>query len=209
MTTLDAISDMASAEFLEPLGALHEDGETLVLLGPREPGFWAHVTSSPEFSDGAPDPLDRWSERVISALAERLDARAAFPFQKDPYLPFYSWALSTGSLWSSPVQLLVHGRQGLMVSIRGALIVPERIPLPAREPSPCEACATQPCRTACPVDALTEAGYDVDACHAYLNTPDGADCLQNGCQVRLSCPVSASYGRLRVQSAYHMAQFHR
>ena len=50
---------------------------TLILLAPREPGFWAHFTASMEYNDGAPDPMDRWSTRVVTELAETDVAAAA------------------------------------------------------------------------------------------------------------------------------------
>ena len=216
MTSLDAIRKLASKDHLEPLGALHlseEDYElagtgTLVLLGPKEPGFWPMLTSAPEFLDRQPDPIDRWSHRVIREMASTLSGKAYFPFQSNPYLPFYRWALETNALWASPVRLLVHGSQGLMVSIRGALVVPEELELPNAAQSPCETCVDRPCVTACPVGALIEGFYEVDACHDHLDSPRGADCLSGGCKVRLSCPAGSSYGRLAAQSAYHMAQFH-
>ena len=73
------IAAAARAEGLGVLGALHPgpgDGapagcRTLVLLGPDEPGFWGVFQASPEVGDGAADPLNRWSERVIGGLAMR------------------------------------------------------------------------------------------------------------------------------------------
>jgi hypothetical protein len=182
---------------------------TLLLLGPREPGFWAHVTSSPEWRDGRPDPLDRWSRRVIGRIACDLGAKALFPFSGPPWLPFFAWALRTGRAWTSPVRLLVHDRAGLMVSFRGALALRARIALPSPPSSPpCDSCAGQPCRSACPAGALLPEGYDVPACHAFLDTPGGRDCMDLGCAVRRACPVSQAYGRLPGQSAYHMRRFH-
>ncbi|NBR88334.1 MAG: hypothetical protein EBS68_00235 [Rhodobacteraceae bacterium] len=69
----------------------------------------------------------------------------------------------------------------------------------------CPTCA-QPCTTACPIGALTPAGYDVPRCRAYIATPEGAPCLTQGCAVRRACPVSAGR-RLPEQSAWHMEQF--
>ena len=213
MTALEA--RLADAH-LAIMGAFHPapedrvpgDARTLVLLGPWEPGFWDHVTAAPEFRDGAPDPLDRWSMRVIGRLAGDLGAVAHFPFGGPPYAPFFSWATASGAAWSSPVKLLVQARAGLMVSYRGALAFADRLPLPAAPESPCPACA-QPCISACPVGALTPEDYDLDACHAYLDTEAGRDCLSRGCAVRRSCPVSQSYGRAEAQSAYHMGVFHK
>ncbi len=182
---------------------------TLLLLGPHEPGFWAHVTAAPEFSDAAPNPLDRWSARVLAALAADLGAVALFPFGGPPYRPFIAWALRTGRAWQSPAGLLVHDTAGLMVSYRGALALPERIALPPAPACPCDTCPDKPCLTACPVNALSaRTGYDVAACHGFLDTPPGADCMGDGCRARRACPVSRGHARLGEQSAFHMRAFH-
>lgn len=211
-----AIAARAAEERLDIFGAFHpEDGDgapagtrTLLLLGPAEPGFWRHVMSSDEARDGQEDPIDRWSRRVIGRLACDLGAKALFPFSGPPWQPFIAWAKRSGRAWGSPVGLLVHDVAGLMISYRGALALKERIDLPAlpHEP-PCTSCDA-PCLTACPVDALSGEGYDTAACHAYLDSAPGADCMENGCAVRRACPVSKSYGRLSEQSAYHMRRFH-
>ncbi len=194
-----------------------EDGfpvgtRTLLMLGPKEPGFWPYLKAQPEWAqyenEHTPDPVDRWSRRVIGRIACDLGAKALFPFGGPPYHPFYQWALRSGRVWDSPVRLLVHSSQGLMVSFRGALALKDEIEVPPPTTPPCEGCAA-PCLAACPAGALTGAGYDVPACHAFLDRPEGADCLTGGCLVRRACPVSQSYARLPEQSAYHMRQFHR
>jgi epoxyqueuosine reductase len=191
----------------EPGDQLPDDTASLVLLGPLEPGFWPHVTAQPEF-DGTPDPVDRWSRRALSELGNRLGAQALFPFGT-PHHPFHRWALRSGRCWSSPVRLLVHDQAGLMVSFRGALAFADPVPLPAPPPAPCDSCTGKPCLAACPAAALTARGYDVPACHAFLDQPDGSNCITGGCLVRRACPVSQRYARLPEQSAYHMRQFHR
>ena len=218
MTALSAIASAAAAHRLAVLGAFHaEPGDglpdgtgTLLLFGPDEPGFWPHLTAEPEWQDGAPDPVDRWSARVLTGLAERFGGRAFFPFGGPPYHPFYAWALRSGRAWPSPVALLVHDTAGLMVSYRGAIALTDRIDLPAPPTqSPCATCTDRPCLTACPSGALGKEGYDVPACHAYLDkVPDG-DCISSGCVTRRACPVSQGYGRLPEQSAYHMRLFHK
>ncbi len=211
--SLDALARKAQAVHLEVFGALHTlpaddigDG-TLVLLGPAEPGFWAHVSESPEFTDGAPDPLDRWSARVISVLADEMDGTAFFPFGT-PLRPFMSWALRSGRAWSSPVRLLVHDHAGLMVSFRGAVLLRDRLTLPPTGPFPCETCIERPCLTACPVGALTGADYDLDRCHDFLDRAQGTICMSQGCAVRHSCPAGHKYRRVNAQSAFHMERFH-
>lgn len=204
--TLSQLAARAACDHLDILGAFHEDQATRVLLGPLEPGFWAHFTASPEWRDGTPDPMDRWSSRVITKIAQEYTATAHFPFGGPPYEPFYVWALKSGQAWASPVSLLVHARAGLMVSYRGAITLPGVLDLPDPGTHPCETC-DKPCLTACPSGALGAQGYDVSACHAFLNTKDGSEMLARGCAVRRACPLSMKYGRIEAQSAYHMSLF--
>lgn len=204
----EALITAAAPQGLILMGTCHEDDDTLALLGAGS-GMWPVFTASAEYRDGAPDPLDRWSKRVIGALAEPLRAKTAFPSDGPPYAPFIGWALATGRFWQSPVGMLVHDEAGLMVSIRGALRLPGKLPLKGdRAPHPCNGCETQPCTTACPVQALSaEAVYDVDACKGHLSRPEGADCMETGCAARRACPISWRFGRDPAQSAFHMAAF--
>lgn len=189
---------------LDILGGFAEGDGTVVMLGPHEPGFWAMFQSSPEMADGAADPMDRWSRRVIDGLAEAWGGQAFYPFGGPPYHPFQSWALRTGRAWASPIGFLVHDVQGLMVSYRGAVLVPGVLEVPAGGVCPCEGCA-RPCLTACPVDAFAD-GYDLARCHDYLDR--GAACMTQGCAARRACPVSQSFPREPDQSAFHMRSFH-
>lgn len=199
-------------EHLQILGAFHPElgeglGQTLVLLGPFEPHFWGQFKASAEYCDGQADPMDRWSARVIGALAQEMGAVAFFPFGPPPYMPFLRWAERSGRAWQSPAGPLVHDRSGMMVSYRGALALPWMLNVPPTGQSPCVACDSQPCLSACPVSALSAAsGYNVAACHSWLQTTH--ECLGNGCLARRACPVSQEFPRLAEQSAFHMAAFH-
>lgn len=195
-------------------GAFHPAPEhglpdgTLYLLSPKEPGFWAHITGTPEFLDGAPDPIDRWSARVIPNIAAQIGGTPYLPFGGPPWHPFLAWAKASGRARPSPVTLMIHDVMGLWASWRGAIWTAEKLPLLDPPPSPCQTCAA-PCAQACPVSALTSDGYDTAACHAYLDQPAGKDCLLYGCKARAACPVSETYGRLAKQSEWHMRHFHR
>ncbi len=217
LTLYDDAMMRAAAQGLLVMGALHPrrvgardlEGGTLLLLG-AGPGFWDNFRRAPEAGDGAPDPIDRWSRRVVGALAEALGARALYPFGGPPHAPFVDWALKSGRAFQSPTGMLVHDTVGLMISYRGALHFPREEPIPAvRAPTPCDSCAGRPCTTACPVGALSGARpYALAACHAYLDTPAGADCMTRGCAVRRACPLSDGAARRPDQSALHMKAFH-
>ena len=210
----DDLTQQAADRHLNVLGGFHPDDtddvpagtQTLVLLGPKEPEFWTHVQTQAEW-DGAPDPIDRWSSRVIVDWAAQLNAHALFPFGGPPFKPFFSWALKTGRIHASPIMFLVHDQAGLFVSFRGALALTEKLDIPSPPPSPCLSCTAQPCKTACPVDAFDGENYDTVACKTHLATPQGQDCMQRGCAARRACPVSQHWGRPEDQSAYHMKIF--
>ena len=208
--TYATITQAAPARHLAVRGAFHPDDlpgvGTLILLAPDEPRFWPAFTASAEYRDGQPDPMDRWSARVIGAWAKQLNAKAFFPFGRPPHAPFFRWATLSGRAWPSPIQLLVHDQAGLFVSYRGALGLPERIALPPLPDAPCAACA-RPCATACPVNALENGQYDVPACKSHLSTPAGQACMTQGCAARRACPVNARFGRLPEHSAFHMRAF--
>lgn len=210
-----ALSDAAKAQGLALRGGLHPGAEdaapegcqTLVLLGPDEPHFWAHFTASPEYQDKASDPLDRWSKRVVGALAQDWQGEAIFPSDGPPYPPFLRWAAGSQQCWASPVGPLVHSQAGLFISYRGVLALPQKLDLPAPSMSPCLTC-DRPCETACPVGALApDKFYDVPTCKAHLRSEAGQECRTNGCLTRRACPVAIDFQRLPEQSAFHTAAF--
>ena len=188
---------------LEPGDGLPHEGGTVLLLGPDEPGFWQHFEASPEYSDRLPDPLDRWSRRVVGHLATAAKGIAYYPFDGPPFRPFYTWAQRSGRAWPSPIGFLVHADRGLFVSYRGAIWLPETH-APAHGTSPCDTCAA-PCMDACPVGAFNE-GYDVEACRRHIAAPQGASCMTHGCAARRACPVGTGL-RAPAQSAFHMEAF--
>jgi ferredoxin len=109
----------------------------------------------------------------------------------------------------SPLGMLIHPDWGLWHSYRGALAFREPLDLPPPDvrPSPCDACATKPCLSTCPVGAFTTSGYDTAACVAHISTPAGRDCIDEGCRARRACPVGVAHRLLPEQAAHHMRAF--
>ena len=201
--TLDDMSKAVRPHGLMVMG--HTD--THVLIG-TDADWWDVFTTSPEYSDQAANPIDRWSKRIIGDMAAQAGARACYPSDGPPYAPFIAWALATGRFWQSPTGMMIHDTAGLMISIRGAIEL--NVPLPSATPahSPCDGCADRPCVNACPVGALSAvAPYDVPVCKTYLASPPGSQCMAQGCQVRRACPVSQRFDRPDAQTAFHMKAF--
>ena len=215
--SLDHVIAAAGEAGLDFRGAFHpreEDGVpapcgTLVLLGNAGPRMWRRFSEARGLP--AEDPLDAWSTRVIGALAERLSARALMPFGGPPWWPFLRWAQRAEPVAPSMLGMTIHPRHGLWHAYRGALAFAETFDLPAPEaaPRPCDDCAERPCLSACPVNAFSEAGYDVAACAAHLSGSEGAECLARGCLARRACPVGPEARYAPEQAAFHMAAFVR
>ncbi len=181
----------------------------IVLVGAAGARGWSAFAGSPEARDGLADPLDRWSRRVIGALAAALGARPLYPFGGPPYLPFQRWAMRAEAVHVSPLGMLIHPDYGLWHSYRGALAFAQPIAIPpvARRANPCETCATRPCLSACPVSAFTTEGYDVAACAAHLRKLEGSACMEGGCLARRACPGGAGHAQQPAQARFHMRAF--
>jgi hypothetical protein len=183
----------------------------IVFVGAAGARGFSAFAGSPEALDGLADPLDRWSRRVIDALAAALGARALYPFGGPPHWPFQRWAMRAEPVHVSPLGMLIHPDYGLWHSYRGALGFVDRIAIPAlaARPSPCDSCATRPCLSACPVGAFAPGGYDVAACAAHLRRDEGRPCMEGGCLARRACPVGAEYAHGPAQAGFHMRAFLR
>lgn len=181
----------------------------VALVGNLGPAMWPVFSGSPEFKDGQPDPLDRWSRRIADEICARFGLPAVFPFTGPPYLPFQRWARAAEALEASPPGLLMHPQYGLWHAYRFALLLPEidSVSAPA-EPEPiCANCSDKPCLNSCPVSAITHAGYDVPACVRYLEKNASAACHQNGCMARFACPQANHYRYEPAQSRFHLQAF--
>ena len=203
MTYGDLLS-AAQSNNLTIFGSLAGDAGSIILLGPHEPSYWPVLCASPEWQGGGPDPVDRWSHRVISQLAQETGSKPYFPFGAHP-APFLTWALASDRAWQSTVGMLVQAEAGLLVSYRDALeldyVISDRL-----SEGPCPSCA-QPCTQACPVGALNGESYNIDACWSSMREDPEQRCLTAGCLTRRAYPVSAACPRQAAHSAYRMRQF--
>ena len=208
----DLLSSLAAA--LAPHGLILRggfhgepgEGGTIVLVGNAGGAMWDAF--APHI-DAAPDPLDRWTRRVVEPIAAEFGARAKYPFGPGAP-PFQRWAARAETVYPSPLGLLIHPRFGLWHAWRAALVFADRLLLPARSaaPSPCDSCREKPCLAACPVQAFTGHSYDVPGCAAHLATVE-ASCPALGCHARNACPIGAEWRYPEAQIRFHMAAFAR
>ncbi|MCX2725106.1 hypothetical protein [Roseibium salinum] len=215
------MDDLAAAGFLY-LGGFAVEGDSTVprlsggkapgalfLIGSTGPSLWPHLTRSPEFRDGAPDPLDRYTKRILSASAIDYGFEALFPFEGPPYHPFQQWALRCGGFSRSPLGVLAHAEYGPWAGFRAAFLSAGRLidAAPAPEKGPCESCADKPCLTVCPVEAISlEEGYRAGDCRSHLAEHRDHDCW-TGCLARRACPFGRDHRQSAGTARFHMDRF--
>lgn len=186
----------------------------LVLIGNAGAAMWRAFEP---LIENNPNPLDRWTRRIVDPVADQVRARAVYPFD-DPPPPIQRWAMRAERLRPSPLGILIHPQYGLWHAYRAVLVFNDDVDSEyealesIREETPahpCDSCTEKPCLTACPVDAFSTAGYDVPACAEYLAGIEGGSCLSAGCQARDACPVGRDWRYDDAQIAFHMAAFAR
>ena len=198
-----ALAEMLAPHGLIPRGALRLDpaesralnAKFLYLIGHAGSSIWPHFTDWLQEQEQALEtPLDAWSEHVITPIAAALGGRAIFPSQR-PHFPFQQWAMRAEGLKPSPLGILIHPVYGLWHVFRGAIVFEDEILIqaPQRQSHPCDLCAGKPCLSACPVNAFSPGGYDVQACKTHLGSGVGHDCMDSGCRARLACPVGSEF----------------
>jgi len=221
--TFDVLCRRANSLGLAVRGAFHpEAGEfdrllpaasagTIVLLGFTGSMQWELFEGSAEANDGLPNPLDRWSRRVVGALARELKALDVYPNAAPAPLPFQRFAARSEPVQQSPIGLLIHPKWGLWHAYRGALVLAARIELPALAPSvhPCAGCAGKPCLSSCPVQAFRGGTFDVESCVSHVLSAAGTECRERGCLARRACPVGAEFRYVEEQARFHMQAFLR
>ncbi len=206
------------------------DGQPIAsvwMVGVIGSGFWPYFKASSFYSDGLPDPLDRWSRAIGEELAARCGGLALFPFTGPPYHPFQRWADRAEATQPSRMMLRIHPEHGLWHAYRFALALPAArhgsgpdadhadmlavqahiSPARSMQADLCAHCSGQPCLQACPVGAYTGDTFLRDACASHLHSGQGADCMQSGCLARRACPVAPAMRYTPEHAAFHMQAF--
>jgi len=192
-----------------PAVAGGKPARSLLLIGSTGPSIWPELSKSPEASDDRPDPLDRYTKRVLSEIAGLEGLGVVFPFEGPPYHPFQQWAKRCGGFSQSPMGVLAHHAYGPWTGFRAAFLsaAPLALTPETGAEGPCEACVDKPCISACPAGALSaEAGYDVPKCRDHLAVSRDLDCW-SGCLARRACPFGRNHQQDPANARFHMESF--
>ena len=191
-------------------------GKPAVMIGNFGGAMWEALRVSPEFSDGLPNPMNRWTEREMTALARDLGAHSIFPFDK-PYWPFQRLAHLATGIQPSPLGLMIHPEFGLWQALRSVLIFESDAEIVSQFNAlegelnnlihPCDSCEDKPCLTACPVGAFTGEELKVDRCFGHLDSDADPKCMTLGCRARDACPVGVEHRYDNEQVQFHMRSY--
>jgi hypothetical protein len=154
-----------------------------------------------------PDPLDRYTrDTVTRATADLAGARCVFPFDF-PAIPvsFQALAEAAGLGRPSLVGVLVHPVYGPWIALRAAVLVPVDVTAlrPADDFDPCPTCIERSCIAACPVGAVTPAGWDVGRCAAERLRAE--ERCGGGCHARIDCVLGRAHRYPSDAQAFHQA----
>jgi len=191
-------------------------GKSALLVGNAGADMWQYFSHSGEYADGMPDPMNRWTRRILGKLADRMSCDVFYPFD-EPYWPFQRIARKATGISPSPLGILIHPDFGLWHAFRGLLVFDDShefsIAIKAMQAvshnlnHPCDACADKPCLTACPVGSFTGEKLEVAACFGHLDKGENPNCMREGCRARCACPVGKNYEYAPAQLAFHMRYY--
>ncbi|WP_085900531.1 hypothetical protein [Kiloniella majae] len=173
--------------------------------------FWESFKRSHEYLNSDPDPMDRWTKRIVEPIAGKAGGEALFPSDGPPYHPFQRWASRAETLFPSPIGLFISSEWGTWHALRAAILLPVKIEISntvSEVSNPCLSCEDQPCLKICPVDAFgVEQEYDYLACARYVASDAGISCASKGCLARRACPVGLEYVLNSEHAEFHMSAF--
>ena len=200
-TTLDAAAGPGTATQLlaGAAGAL--------IVGSGGPAFFDRFTRAAEAGDGAANPLDRYTRRVVGRAADEaldpLGVRRAvhFPFGTRPLIPFQRLGRAAGLGGPGPLGLQIHPTYGAWWAYRALVLVDCALPAVAAPGDGCAGCDA-PCVAACPAGAVQRIGFAVSACHARRLV---AEPCRLSCIARITCVRGPEHRYSDAELAFHMA----
>jgi ferredoxin len=187
------------------------DAVSAIVVGSGGRALFERFRAAPEASDGARNPLDRFTRAtVVAAVSETLGGaglahRIYFPFTDSvPALPFQRLGRAAGIGPPGPLGLQIHPTLGPWWAYRALIaLVGEWSDLAPVERlgDACAGCPA-PCVAACPAGAVRLGGFSVADCHARRRT---APACHLSCEARVRCVRGVEHRYSDEQLAFHMA----
>ncbi|MBM76532.1 MAG: hypothetical protein CMK59_14085 [Proteobacteria bacterium] len=175
--------------------------------------LWDHfirdLKSNPEHLKAYVHPFDQFVQRlVLDSDPSPPDSRkwVMCAAEADVFLDFRVLGLEAGLAENSLMGMLIHPKYGLWMGLRAALLTTEDLSEfseTTQKNDICASCEDKPCILACPAQAVSIQGWDVELCarqHRVDVTCHGI------CHSRRRCPVGEEHRHGTLQHHYHNAR---
>jgi hypothetical protein len=191
------------------LAALLDGARAALIVGSGGPAFFdGFEAAGVEAADGGPNPLDRYTRRVVEAIAMAtlgplgVGHAVFFPFAgATPVIPFQRLGRAAGVGPPGPLGLQIHPVYGPWWAYRALIVIDSALSTGPSLGDVCAGCPA-PCVAACPGAAVSLAGFSIPACHAHRLR---AVPCRLSCAARIAC-VRGPEHRYRDEAlAFHMA----
>ena len=152
-------------------------------------------------------PMDMWVHRFLTQQIQCRSWPATLWVPDEAgemgiAAPLQSIGQTLGWTHQTPFQLGIDGRWGTWFAYRAVICADIWAPLsaPMDRPSPCDACLTRPCETACPAGACTPQ-WDGNQCQSHRLS--AVSSCRTDCLARRACPVGSEYAYSSEQMRDH------
>lgn len=160
----------------------------LILIGHGGRTLWECVKVAGLQSE---HPIDDFTRATVGRwLAEQLPGVAhELIYPGDGPVGLQALGRLAGWHHDSPFRVGINAEWGSWFAYRAVVLADSDLPptVPMAGESPCASCSAQPCVSACPADALSDADFSLQKCIAYRRQPDSR--CRITCVARTSCPV--------------------
>lgn len=216
--------------FLEGEGEGDEAFTQLILFGHGGTDLWKAISQQGEVDEvpsperplfKATDPVDDYALRSLGAWFKKqnLCHRFLYPLEhealKPSPIPLQALGQLAGWHYPSPMKVGINSTWGLWYAYRAVVLVNSSFPAIEHieegtnsqggvSLSPCNACSSKPCISACPADALSDGTLRFERCAAFRLQPH-SPCAQR-CLAREACPVAAEHRYSAEQIQYHYSR---
>lgn len=174
--------------------------------------FWSSMKSADrKIEHGMKNPVDEFSISIANELLNLADLKndASILYPGRYAVPLIALGEHAGWSTPSPLGLGLHSEYGPWMAYRALIKTSSPLQeitvkkIPQANTSACLTCASTPCVSACPANAVNlNSRFAIDLC-ARFRTQTDTTCADR-CHARNACPVGKQYRYSEEQLAYHM-----
>lgn len=179
---------------------------SLLMIGHGGKRFWqGFMNQTRHTTERSSNPIDDYSIEVADHFMQQRWPELSYHVLYPGPNPVGLQQLGVLAGWyhSSPLKVGINATWGLWYAYRVVLLV-EGVLEPTekvQQPSPCDSCMDKPCITACPGQALSDAGRMLTLCVDHRLQPESS--CQNTCVARQACPIQLQHRYDPDQIHYH------